>query len=136
MNYHANFESHPRAEAAGKLVNYVSAGGDARVVDPRGMDVSEQALDDFRARTIGAESSGMHSFSFSDEHDPDELIEAARETLPDHLDGDYLIGVHEDTGKAHLHVAEAGSRDELYQPRDEMMDFRSDVADSVEETIG
>lgn len=136
MNYDPSHVANPGMGAAARLVGYVSQGGDAKVVDSRGVSVSEDELLGFRASAAQSDSTAMHSFSFADDHDPDELLDAAHETLPDHLDGEYLIGVHEDTDKAHLHIAEAGTRDELYHPATAVTALGNDMADATNEVYG
>ncbi len=135
MNYDASHESNPGPGTAARLVNYATQNGTATVVDPRGMPVGETDVDRFRATVTEADSSALHSFAFADEHDPDDLVAAVREPLSEHLDGTYLIGVHEDTDKPHLHVAECGSREDLYLPASKIAQFAPAVAAAVGETI-
>lgn len=135
MNYDPSHVMNPGPGAAARLLNYVSQNGQARVVSPRGMPVGDDELRRFRALVTESDSSAMHSFAFADEHDPDQLVDSIREPLADHLDGNYLIGVHTDTGKSHLHIAECGSRDDLYLPSSKIAEFAPAVAESVGETI-
>ena len=131
MKYDVSHVRNPGTSASFRLVNYVAQGGSATLIDSRGMEVSDARAKKFAAATKQAESSALHTFSFAEDNDPEVLLGAARETLPDHLDGRYLIGVHEDTDHNHLHVAEHGSEKELNFPASSVTALGSDLADAT-----
>lgn len=131
MKYDVSHMRNPGTSASFRMLNYVGQGGSATVIDSRGMEVDEMGMKKFAAATKQADSSALHTFSFAEDNDAEMLLGAARETLPDHLDGRYLIGVHEDTDHNHLHIAEHGSEKELDFPAGSVTALGSDLADAT-----
>lgn len=136
MKYRPNHMRNPGAGAAARLCNYVTQNGEAETVDKRGRPIGDDEMAGFYGVTNGAESSGMHTFSFTENIDRDELIEGVREPAKKHLDGNYVIGVHEDTDHNHVHIGESGSMDELNMSASDVRTFATDVASNLGVSYG
>lgn len=131
MKYDARHIRNPGTADSYRLQNYVTQNGTAVTVDARGRPVEEREVYGFRSVVRDAESSGMHTFSFTENIPAEDLIEGVRGPARDHLDGNYLIGIHEDTDHNHIHIGEAGSLGELEMSATDVKNFASDVADNI-----
>lgn len=136
MKYRPSHVQNPGPGAAARLCNYVTQNGEAATFDKRGRPIGDDEMSGFYGVTNGAESSGMHTFSFQKNHEVDELIEGVREPAKQNLDGNYVIGVHEDTDHNHIHIGEAGSMGELEMSASDVHSFASDVADNLGVSYG
>lgn len=136
MKYDARHIRNPGTSDSYRLQNYVTQNGTAVVCDARGRPVDEREVHGFRAYVADSESSGMHTFAFTKDIPPERLIEGVRDPAREHLDGKYLIGIHEDTEHNHIHIGEAGRLDELEMSASDVKNFASDVADSLGVSYG
>lgn len=135
MKYDASHMRNPGVASSYQLANYVSGGG-GPVVDRRGMPIGEDELDAFRATVNGSDSSAMHTFSFTKDIPAEELIDGVREPAREHLDGQYVVGIHTETEHNHIHIGECGTLDELRMSASDVRGFGKAVADSCGVSYG
>lgn len=134
VQYDANHIRNPGTDDSFRLANYVNKSG--VVADRRGRPVTETEVNGFRGVVAQSDSSGMHTFSFETDLDREELIAGVAGPASEHLDGSYLIGIHEDTDHAHVHIGEAGTMAELEMSASDVRNFASDVATSLGVSYG
>ena len=135
MNYDVTAVWQPDAGEVRDMAEYLA--DDGRVSTGSGLDADDAAIEGFVACGDGATLSRMHSFGFANDHAPDDLADAASELAQGDLDGDVLIGVHtENDGNNHVHIAEVGSRSEVWMDTSDIKRVRSSMADSLGEGIG
>lgn len=135
VQYRTSYRQNPSAADAGKLINYCARGDVGRVERAAGVTATKSDIDGFQRLASNAELCRMHSFTFAENYSPKELTNRVRDTLKDHLDGSYLVGVDVNDGNNHIHVAQAGSWDEVYFDQQDIADIREAVADQVGETV-
>jgi hypothetical protein len=136
MKYRPNHIRNPGPGDAARLCNYVTQNDAAVTVDKRGRPIGDDEMAGFYGVTTSAESSGMHTFSFTENIDREKLIDGVREPARDHLDGEYVIGIHEDTDHNHIHIGESGSMDELNMSASDVRGFAQDVASNLGVSYG
>lgn len=136
MKYDASHMKNPGPRAAGRLCNYVTQNGAAATFDKRGRPIGDEEMNGFYGVANGAGSSAMHTFAFTEDIPRDDLVGGIRGPARDHLDGHYVIGIHEDTERNHIHIGEAGDYDDLTMGPGDVRAFASDVADSIGVSYG
>jgi hypothetical protein len=138
MNFHTQYQRDPTAEQAEDLVEYLAkdVGRGGFVVDRAGR-VEKDRVEAFAMAATRKEMVRQHSAAFANEHDLDALAAAGREISREHLEGNWLVGIHtSNTGNPHIHIAQAGSEDELWMDTDDIRQIRSDLATRLGESYG
>jgi len=93
-------------------------------------------VDGFQRIATNAEMTRLHSFTFLEDRTPEELTAGVRDVLQERLDGTYLVGVDvANDGNNHLHVAEAGDREELFMDRADIAEFREAIGERFDEDL-
>jgi len=125
MHYQTTFRTNPSSRNGRKLKNYV-AGNSIAVVDSVGMQPSEQQLEQFvRAASSSAETR-QHTISLMNEYETEQLIDWAESIADETLDGEYIIGIHDnDESAPHIHIAEIhdearGTDFDIFEVRDSL----------------
>lgn len=136
VQYRTEYHRNPGPADAAKLTNYVARGDVGRVERTTGVRATSTDIDGFQRVAANAEMTRLHSFTFLEDRAPEELTTGIRDVLQDRLKGTYLIGVDvANAGNNHLHVAEAGDRDELFMDRDDIATLREAVAECFDEDL-
>jgi 3,4-dihydroxy-2-butanone 4-phosphate synthase len=106
-------------------------------VGPTGLPLDKREREGFRDLVARSEISRMHTVNFAEDHSVEEIQTALRSVAQDQLDGEWVVAVHTETDSNHGYVGQAGDESECWQDREDMMEFRSAVADEFDgETIG
>lgn len=106
MHYHTTFRPNPTPRNARKLKNYV-AGNAELVVDSVGQQPTDEQLEQFVRSAAGSGETRQHTISLMSAYPPEKLAEWGRKVADESLDGEYVIGVHnEGAVAAHIHIAE------------------------------
>lgn len=135
VQYRTTYRANPSGKEAGQLTNYACRGGDvSRVERAGGFSATAADVDAFEKLIPGNDLARMHSFSFAENRQVDELANKVRGAIDDNIEGQYLIGVDTE-GNNHVHVAEVGDWDDVYMTREDIDAIRSDVADAVGESV-
>jgi hypothetical protein len=136
VQYRTEYRRDPGPAEAAKLVNYVARGDVGHVERAAGVQATTADIDGFQRVAVNAEMTRLHSFTFLDDRSPEELTAGVRSILQDHLDGTYLVGVDiANEGNNHLHVAEAGDREELFMDRNDIATLRETVGERFGEDL-
>lgn len=138
MNFHTQYHRNPTAEQSDDLVEYLAkdVGRGGFVVDRAGR-VGEQRIKAFAKAATRQEMIRQHTAAFADEHDLEDLAGAARDVAREHLEGNWLVGIHtSNPGNPHVHIAQTGSEDELWMDTADIRELRSDLANRVGEPYG
>lgn len=134
MNYHTQYTRDTGA-IAGDLADYL--GKDGVVVGRSGEVLTPQEVDDFAAAAEREQMVRQHSAAFADEHDPDDLANAARAVAREQLGGQWAVGIHSSNpGNAHIHIAQAGSTADCWMDESDITAFRDALASRLGESIG
>lgn len=106
MHYHTTYRPNPQPRNARKIKNYV-AGNAELVVDSVGQQPGEEQLEQFVRAAAGSGETRQHTISLMNEYPPEQLAEWGQQVADECLDGEYMIGVHNDGDvSAHIHIAE------------------------------
>ena len=136
VQYRTEYLRNPDPAAASKLVNYVARGDVGRVERAAGVRATATDVDGFQRVAMNAEMTRLHSFTFLEDRSPEELTDGIRSILQERLSGTYLVGVDTaNEGNNHLHVAEAGTQEELYMDRDDIAALREAVGERFDEDL-
>ena len=138
MNYHTQYDRAPDQGLATDLVDYLTKDiGRGGVIVDRAGQVDEDRAESFAGAATRQEMVRQHTAAFSEEHDVDDLADAARDVAREHLDGMWVAGIHvSNPGNPHIHIAEAGGEDELWMDRQDIEALRSDLAGRLGEPYG
>ena len=136
MNYEATPNDHPTDDELRDLIEYVA--DDLRLQTAAGVPATEDDLEGFRRAGRDQDVSYLHTFSFAENHDPDEIADRVRAATRETRDGEVLVGVHEGVyGNNHAHVAEVGRTEDVAMDVSDIVDYREAVADRFDgEQIG
>ena len=136
VQYRTEYQRNPDPADAAKLANYVARGDVGRVERAAGVRATPADVDGFQLVATNAEMTRLHSFTFLKNRAPEELTTGIRDVLQERLNGTYLVGVDvANDGNNHLHVAEAGDREELYMDRTDIVEFREAVGERFDEDL-
>ena len=136
VQYRTEYQRNPEPADAARLVNYVARGDVSRVERAVGVHATSDDIDAFQRIAATAGMTRLHSFTFLENRAPEEITNKIRSALQEHLDGTYLVGVDtENDGNNHLHVAEAGDREELFMNREDIAMFRETVGQYFNEDL-
>ena len=136
VQYRTEYQRNPDPADAAKLVNYVARGDVGRVERAAGVRATPADIDGFQRVATNAEMTRLHSFTFLENRPPEELTTGVRDVLQERLNGTYLVGVDvANDGNNHLHVAEAGDREELFMDRTDIAEFREAVGNQFDEDL-
>ena len=136
VQYRTEYRRDPGPAEASKLVNYVARGDVGRVERAAGVRATAADVDGFQRVATNAEMTRLHSFTFLEDRSPEALTDGIRNILQKHLNGSYLVGVDTDNeGNNHLHIAEAGDREELFMDRDDIAALREAVGERFGEDL-
>lgn len=107
--YRSDPVSNPNGRDAHKLKNYVAGNAD-RVITSAGIAATDRDLQLFAEYAATVDQQRMHTISFHDEHDLDDLADRAHQ-IGQQLDGAWMAGVHapDSDRNPHIHIAEIGS---------------------------
>lgn len=131
--YSSDPVSNPNGRDAHKLKNYVAGNAD-RVITSAGIDATDRDLDLFAEHAATVDQQRMHTLSFHDEHDLDDLAERAQE-IGDELDGAWMAGVHAPEGdrNPHIHIAEVGSYRDVNRGPQGIDELRDEIDETFPE---
>jgi|GEM_PF-6932010 hypothetical protein len=136
VQYRTEYQRNPGPADAAKLANYVARGDVGRVERAAGVRATPADVDGFQRIATNAEMTRLHSFTFLEDRTPEELTAGVRDVLQERLDGTYLVGVDvANDGNNHLHVAEAGDREELFMDRADIAEFREAIGERFDEDL-
>ena len=136
VQYRTEYQRNPDPADAAKLANYVARGDVGRVERAAGVRATPADVDGFQRVATNAEMTRLHSFTFLENRPPEELTTGVRDVLQERLSGTYLVGVDvANDGNNHLHVAEAGDREELFMDRTDIAEFREAVGNQFDEDL-
>lgn len=134
MNYHTEY-TRDTGGIAGDLADYVAKDGIA--VGRSGEVLTRSEVEDFAAAAEREDMVRQHSAAFANEHDLDELADAARAVAREQLSGQWVVGVHNSNpGNPHVHIAQAGSTADCWMDGSDITAFRDDLASRLGESIG
>ena len=136
VQYRTEYQRNPGPADAAKLANYVARGDVGRVERAAGVRATPADVDGFQRVATNAEMTRLHSFTFLENRAPEELATGIRDVLQERLNGTYIVGVDvANDGNNHLHIAEAGDREELFMDRTDIAEFREAVGNQFDEDI-
>ena len=135
MRYHTQYQRSPSDETAQRFIDYLDKNGET--VGPAGVPLDNREREGFAEVVTRSEISRMHTVNFSQDHSVEEIQTALRSVARDRLDGEWVVSVHTETETNHGYVGQAGSEDDCWQDREDMIEFREAVAAQFDgETIG
>lgn len=125
MHYHTTYRPDPQPRNARKLKNYV-AGNAEIVVDSVGQQPGDEQLEQFVRGAASSRETRQHTISMMNDYDHEKLVEWGQQVADECLDGEYMIGIHDDgESAAHIHIAEftaelRGSDFDIFAVRDSL----------------
>jgi len=139
VNYQTKYQSSPSPDESTALVKYITRGSKAlATLTSAGLDADERDIEGFRLFATSQSMARLHTISFSQEFATDDLAERAHSVARNHLDGEWLLTVHDGiSGHKHLHIAQAGSKRDCTMDTEDIKAFRTALVNQFpNETIG
>ena len=136
MNFHTQYQRAPNFEDAMALAEYTvkdrNRGGIAQL--PSGHSVDNADLQGWASWASRQDMIRSYSAAFSEEYEVSRLANTASNVAKEQLEGEWIIGIHtSNSGNAHVHIAQAGTEQQLYMDRQEIDRLRTDLAEKMGE---
>ena len=123
---------------AGKLTSYIGR-DDHQLRDRRGEPMSDRDIEEFidRSKEYNHEKQIVISPENGNGLSDDELSLAARRNMSEFIEdrptADYCYAIHRDTDQAHVQVAITGAKRDLYTPKEERQQMRTNAREHFRE---
>ena len=131
MHYQTQYRADPNIRNGRKLKNYV-VGNAVKVVDSVGMEPTEQQLEQFSRAAGNSAETRQHTISMMTDYDPEQLAEWGQAVAKESLDGEFMIGIHDDGDAAeHIHIAEY--TDEIRGTDFDIFQFRESAENHIDD---
>jgi hypothetical protein len=123
---------------AGKLTSYIGR-DDHQLRDRRGEPMSARDIEEFidRSKEYNHEKQIVISPENGNGLSDDELSLAARRNMSEFIEdrptADYCYAIHRDTDQAHVQVAITGAKRDLYAPKEERQQMRTNAREHFHE---
>jgi len=126
MRYELQYQRNPADDLGDRLTDYLA--DDGMVVGPSGLVAGDREQEGFADFVSKQDMARLHTITFEDDYPPDEISEGIREVARQHLDGEFLIGIHDSNPKNnHAHIGHAGDESELWLESDDIREIRKDI---------
>ncbi|MFB6253060.1 MAG: hypothetical protein ABEI06_00455 [Halobacteriaceae archaeon] len=138
MKFHTQYRRNPSREQARNLTEYIAndrhRGG---IVVDRAGEITDEDINGFALYASRCHLIRLHTATFRETYEPKMLANTGRAVARNYLDGLWLVGVHvSNPENPHIHIAQAGTTQEVWMDPADIREVRSAIADRVGESCG